>query len=80
MRAAVGYKSAISTSVGINVIGILSVEVSPLSQQPINRVIMVVRLQDLHILQPLSEKHGRYRYRFLIASYSQGKRSSKYQQ
>ena len=62
MRAAVGYKSAISTSVGINVVGILSVEVSPLSQQPVNRVVIVVRLQDLHILRTLSEKHERYRY------------------
>ena len=80
MRAAVGYKSAISICVGINVVGILSVVVSPLSQQPVNRVIVVVWLQDLHILQTLSEKHERYRYIFLIATYSQGKRISKYQQ
>ena len=45
MRAAVGYKSAISTCMGINVVGILTVgEVSPLSQQPVNRVIIVVQL------------------------------------
>ena len=51
MRAAVGYKSAISTCVGINVVGILSFgEVSPVSQRPVNRVMMVVRLQDLHIV------------------------------
>ena len=41
--------------VGINVVGLLNVEVSPLSQQPGNRVIMVVRLQALHILWTLSK-------------------------
>ena len=81
MRAAVGYKSAISSCVGINMVGILSVgEVSLLSQQLVNRVIMVVQLQDLCILQILSEKHERYRYIFQIATCSQGKRSSKYEQ
>ena len=81
MRAAVGYKSVIGTCLGINMVGILSVgEVSPLSQQPVKRVIIVVQLQDLHILRTLSEKYKRCRYIFQIAKYSQGKRSSKYQQ
>ena len=56
MRAGVAYKSAISTCVRINMVGILIVgEVSPLSQQLVNRVIIVVRLQDLHILRTVSK-------------------------
>ena len=75
---AVGYKSAISTCIGVDMVEILGVrEVSSSSWKPVNRG-PVARFK--HTFSKLSEKHERYRYIFQIVMYSQGKRSSKYQQ